>query len=157
MLEGHIECLHCSVSWGYHRDQGWSGSHQRSGRRKYSRSSDEMAETVDWSQPTEGDLRDPPVLDPCIQEFLSRTGSHGGDKSDQTLMPKLPFDDPQECVRWCTCQVETPAWWPELQKVPTSNNPMDFTKRVWVSFQLPKVKCLAREKMTIPCHLHPTV
>ena len=40
--------------------------------------------TVDWSQPARGDLRDLPVLDPHVWEFLLGTGLHGsgGDKPD---------------------------------------------------------------------------
>ena len=38
MLEGHIEQMHHSISWGQHRNWGQSGSHQRSGSRKLSRS-----------------------------------------------------------------------------------------------------------------------
>ena len=92
--------------------------------------SDEMAETVDWSQPTKEDLRDLPVLDSCVQEFLSGTGPPGGDETDQSLTPEVPFDDPQEWVRWHAHWVETPAWWPEHHKVPMLSNPMDFAKRV---------------------------
>ena len=106
------------------------------------------------------DLGHPPELDPCMQEFLSGTGSSGGDRdeSDQSLTPEPSFDDLWEWVRWHAHWVETLAWWPELQKVPTPRSPIDFAKRVWASFQLHKVKYLAREKKTsIPCHPHPTV
>ena len=61
----------------------WTVSHPVEGddRLPLSGNSDK---TVDWSQLTKGDLRDLPVLDPHVWEFLSRTGSHGSgrDESD---------------------------------------------------------------------------
>ena len=92
------------------------------------------------------DLGHSPELDPCVQEFLSGTGSPGGDRdeSNQPSTPNLPFDDPQEWVRWHAHWVETPAWWPELVKVPTSRDPISFARRVWPSFQFPKAKCLGK-------------
>ena len=61
-----------------------------------------LEETVYWSQPAGGNLGDPPVLDPHVQEFLSRTESPGGrgDEPYWSVMPKLPFHDPQAWVRW---------------------------------------------------------
>ena len=40
VLEGHIEWLSCSISWGLHGSQSrrWSGSHQQSRCRRHSRS-----------------------------------------------------------------------------------------------------------------------
>ena len=105
----------------------------------------ETTETVDLTQSIEGDDclplsgdsnetglvttcqrgTEPPTLDPHVWEFLSRTGSpgSGGDQSDQCLMPEPSFDDPQEWVRWCTHQVDTLVWSPELLKVPTPKKP----------------------------------
>ena len=59
-------------------------------------------EIVDWSQSAGGDLGDPPVLDPHVQEFLSGTESSGsrGDEPNWSVMPEPPFDEPQEWVRW---------------------------------------------------------
>ena len=65
--------------------------------------------TGSWPQEPKN-LGHPPQLKPCVQEFLSRTGSPGRDESDQSLEPKLPFDDPQEWVRWHAHRVETLAW-----------------------------------------------
>ena len=59
-------------------------------------------------------------------------------------MPKLPFDNPQEWVRWHAHQVETPAWWPELVKLPTPRDPISFAKWVQASFQFPKAKFLRK-------------
>ena len=58
------------------------------------------------------DLGHSPELDPCVKEFLSGTGSPGSgrDETDKSSMSKLPFDDPQEWVRWHAHWVETPAW-----------------------------------------------
>ena len=65
------------------------------------------------------DIGLPPELDPCVQVFLSRTGSPGGDgnRSNSPSAPRPSYDDPQEWVSWHACQVETPDWWPELVKV----------------------------------------
>ena len=89
-----------------------------------------LDEMVDWSQLAAGDLGDPPVLDPHIREFLSKTESPGGrgDEPNWPMTPKPPFDDPKEWVRWCTYQVETPTWWLELVKVPTSRDLISFAK-----------------------------
>ena len=61
-------------------------------------------------------------------------------------MPELPFDNPQEWVRWYACWVETPARWPELVEVPTPRDPINFAKLVWASFQFPKVKFLGEKE-----------
>ena len=52
----------------------------------------------------------------------------GEDGSDHSLTPEPSFDDPQEWVRWQPHQVETPAWWTELVKVPTSRDPLSFAR-----------------------------
>ena len=72
-----------------------------------------------WAEAPD-DLGHPPELDPCVTEFLSRTGllGGGGDDSDQSSMPKPSFSDPQEWVRWHACGVETLTWWQELVAVP---------------------------------------
>ena len=95
--------------------------------------SDNSDETVDGSQSARGDL---PVLDLHVHEFLLGTEASGGrgDEPNQSAMPKLSFDNPQERVRWNVCQVETLAWWPELVKVPTPRDPISFAKWVWASF-----------------------
>ena len=48
-----------------------------------------LDKTVDWSQPARGDLRDIPLLDPHVWEFLSGTGSlgSGGDEPNWSAMP----------------------------------------------------------------------
>ena len=38
--------------------------------------------------------------------------------------------------------MKTPAWWPELQKVPAQRDTIGFAKQVQAFFQLPQVKCL---------------
>ena len=103
-------------------------------------------ETIDWSQSARGDLGDPPVLDPHVHEFLLETEASGsrGDEPNQSTMPKPHFDNPQEWVRWHACWVETPAWWPELVKVPTPRDPISFAKLVQASFQFPKAKFLKK-------------
>ena len=90
----------------------------------------------------------PSKLNPLVQEFLYGTGSvdDGKDESDWSMMPEPSFDNPHEWVRWCACQVETPAWWPELQNVPTQRDTIGFAKQVQASFHLPKAKCLTRGK-----------
>ena len=40
--------------------------------------------------------------------------------------------------------METPAWWPELVKVPTPRDLISFAKQVWASFQFPKAKFLKK-------------
>ena len=42
--------------------------------------------------------------------------------------------------------METPAWWPELVKVPTPRDPISFAKQVWGSFQFPKAKFLGKRE-----------
>ena len=90
------------------------------------------------------DLEHPSELDPLVQEFLSGTGSPRGeeDKPDQPLTPEPSLDSHCEWVRWHAHWVETLAWWPELQKLLTQRNIIEFAKQVWASFQLPKVKYL---------------
>ena len=46
--------------------------------------------TVEWSQPARGNLGDPPVLDPHIQEFFSETDLPGGRGGEpiQSVTPK---------------------------------------------------------------------
>ena len=53
-------------------------------------------ETVDWSQPTGGDIGDQPILDPHVWEFISGTGSPGGggDEPNQSVMPKPSIHAP---------------------------------------------------------------
>ena len=55
-------------------------------------------------------------------------------------MPEPSFNNPKEWVRWHACWVETPAWWPELVKVPTQRDPISFAKWLQASFQFPKAK-----------------
>ena len=109
------------------------------------RQSQKAASSWSWPWGTQG-FRTLPELDAHVQDFLSRMelSDPGEDGSDHSLMPKPSFDDPQELVRWCAHQVETPAWWPKLVKVPTSGDPISFARRVWASFQFPKVKCLGK-------------
>ena len=82
-----------------------------------------------WAEEPEN-LGHPPDLNPLVQEFLYGTGSPDGgeDEPDQPLTPEPSFDDHCEWVRWCTCQVETLAWWLELQKVLTQRNIIEFAK-----------------------------
>ena len=116
---------------------------------------DNSNETVDWSHLPQETSRDPPVLDPHVCEFLSGTGSpgSGGDEPDQSSMPKPSFHDPQEWVRWCTCWVETPTWWLELAAVPKKGDVWVFARRIQASFHMPK-ECYcttnAENKYTVP-------
>ena len=67
-------------------------------------------------------------------------------------MPKPPSDNPQEWVRWHAHWVGTPAWRPELVKVPTPRDPISFAKWVWASFQFPKVNGMPscyKQKVTL--------
>ena len=81
-----------------------------------------------------------------MQEFLSgaEVSNIGKDEFDKSLTPKPSFDDSNKWVKWCAYWVETLAWWPELQRVPSQRNTLQFTKQVWASFQLPKTKCLTQ-------------
>ena len=75
---------------------------------------------LSWAEGPE-DLGCPPELDLQVQEFLSRAGAPyagNNDDSDWSSTLELPFDDNNRWVMWHAHQVETPAWWPKLQKVP---------------------------------------
>ena len=85
-----------------------------------------------------------PMCGSHMHKFLSGTEASGGkgDKPNQSPMPKPPFDNPQEWVRWHACWMETPAWWLEVVKVPTPRDLISFAKWVWASFLFPKAKFL---------------
>ena len=98
---------------------------------------------VDWSQTMGEDLGNPPILDPDLSKFLSRAGlPDNEDGPEQLEMPKPPLDDPKKWVAWHAHQVETPDWWLELVMVPTPREPISFAKCMKASFQFPKVKYL---------------
>ena len=121
--------------------------------------SSNLDETVDWSQSAGGDLWDPPVLDPHVWEFLSRTESPGGrgDEPHWPAMPKLQFHDPQAWVRWHAHWEETPTWWPELVAVPQKGDIQAFERRIRASFHMPKACYYTTEgcnDYTVPPTLH---
>ena len=92
------------------------------------------------SQPARGDLGDPPVLDPQIQEFLSRQ-SHlavEGMSPISLQCPNHPSMNPQAWVRWCACWEETLTWWPELTAVLQKGDVWEFAKRIHASFHMPR-------------------
>ena len=98
---------------------------------------------VDWSQAVGEDLGNPPILDPNLSKFLSGAGPPDGyDGPEWSEMPKPPLDDPKKWVAWQACQVEIPDWWPELVMVPTPRDPISFAKHLRESFQFPRVKYL---------------
>ena len=90
---------------------------------------------LDCSQPAKGNLGDPPVLDPHIQEFLSEVEPPGsrGDESYWLVTPEQSFHDPQAWVRWHTCWEETLTWWQELTVIPQKGDVQDFVRRIWAS------------------------
>ena len=94
---------------------------------------------VDWSQPARGDSGDPPVLDPHVWESLSSTGSPGGggDKPEQSLMPKPSFHNPRNGLGGALIEWRL-TWWPELAAVPQQEDVPAFTKRIWASSHMPK-------------------
>ena len=69
-------------------------------------------ETVDWSQSARGDLGDPPGQDLHVCEFLLGTEAPSSrrEEPNQSAMPELPYDNPQEWLRWHAHWPETPAW-----------------------------------------------
>ena len=101
------------------------------------------SQLLSWAEESK-DLGYPPKLDPQMQEFLSRVGViyTGNENSDWSLTLELPLDDNNKWVMWYTCWVETPAWWPKLQRVPNQMDTIQFARQVSASFQLPKVMCL---------------
>ena len=85
----------------------------------------------------EEDLEDLAPLDPYLEGFLAR--AEGGDDSQQTLPPKPSHNNSSEWVTWCAKQLDTLTWWQEFSKVPGQNDIQQFVRRVWASFQLPKM------------------
>ena len=86
-----------------------------------------------------------PELDPHVQVFLSGAGAPytiDDDDCDWCSMPEPPYDNSNEWVKWHAHQVETLAWWPELQRIPNQTDTVQFARWVWASFQMPKVRCL---------------
>ena len=103
-----------------------------------------LRDQSDWSQPKLKDLGCPPELDPQVQEFLSGEGlpcTGDKDDSDWSLTPEPLFKESNKCIFWHTCQVEMPAWWPELWRVPSQKDIPEFARQVWASFQMPRVRC----------------
>ena len=92
------------------------------------------------------DLGNPLILKPHLSKFLSEARlPDGEDGPEWSEIPKPPLDDPKKWVAWWAHQVVTPAWWPELVKVPNPRDPVSCTKCMHASFQFPKVKYLQGE------------
>ena len=98
---------------------------------------------VDWSQAMGEDLGNLPILHSDLSKFLSGAGPPDGDDGPEWLeTPKPPLDDPKKSVAWQAHWVETLDLWPELVMVPTPRDPISFAKHMRASFQFPKVKYL---------------
>ena len=59
----------------------------------------------------------------------------------QTSMPEPSPQRNNEWIHWHTQHVEIPAWWQELQEVPSQSDIKEFIQRMHASFQVPKVRC----------------
>ena len=102
----------------------------------------------DWSKPQEVDLECLPPLDPCIQEFckghaMPMAGKGVVDGLQQTSTPKPSPERNTKWIKWHAQQLDTPAWLPELREVPSQDDIWEFARMVWVSFQVPRVRCHA--------------
>ena len=56
-------------------------------------------------------------------------------------MPESFLEDSNNWTLWCTHYMETLLWWLELWEVPNQTDTPQFPRRVWASFQMPKVRC----------------
>ena len=102
----------------------------------------------DWSRPKEEDLECPLPLEPHVQEFLrggemllAGAGVRGGLPWIST--PELSPMEAMEWIKWHMWQLDMPTWLQELKEVPSQDDFQEFARRVWVSFQVPKVRCHA--------------
>ena len=50
-----------------------------------------------------------------------------------------------EWIKWHPQQLDMPAWWQLLKEVPGQDDLQEFARRVWASFQVPKVRCHASQ------------
>ena len=97
----------------------------------------------DWSMPKEEDPECPPPLEPHVQEFLRgeemlAVSTGVGDSLLQTLMHEPSPMDSAEWIKWHAQQLDMPAWWWELKKVPSQDNLQEFAQRMQASFEVPK-------------------
>ena len=109
-----------------------------------------MWDESDWSRVEEGEeeLECPLPLECHLQELLSReevfpAGAGVEDGLPQTLIPNNPVPYPMENAEWIPWnaqQVDTPAWWQELQGVLGHNDHWEFAGKVQALFNLPKVQ-----------------
>ena len=96
----------------------------------------------DWSRAEGGkgeeELNVPNMLELHLQELLSGqvlflAGTEVGDCFPQTSMLYDPEPSPMhqaDWIWWCAHQVDTPAWWRELQEVPSHDDQWEFVQRV---------------------------
>ena len=61
------------------------------------------------------------------------------------MLSEPSLNNRSEWVKWHAKQLNTPAWWPELSEVPSQSDVKEFVRRIWASFQLPKVSSCAQE------------
>ena len=78
-------------------------------------------------------------LGPEVDHFLQELA---GSSEEENTEPGLPQNPPvEEYERWVTWQAwvhNTPAWWPELAKIPEVNNHQELAQMVHSSFELPQ-------------------
>ena len=76
-----------------------------------------------------------PPLKPHLQELLGGEDLAGAEVSYDPDPSPLHHAD---WIPWCTCQVEMPTWWKELQEIPSNNDCRDFAWKVHALFEVPK-------------------
>ena len=68
-------------------------------------------------------------------------GNRMEDDPQQSLMPETSPQRTTKWIHWHAQQLDMPAWWQELQEVPRQEDIQEFAKKVWASFEVPKVRC----------------
>ena len=78
------------------------------------------------------------------EERKDTSGQHRrGGGLPQTSMPEPSPMEGTEGIKWHAWQLDMPALWQGLKEVPSQDNLQEFTRRVWASFELPKMQCCA--------------
>ena len=90
-----------------------------------------------------------------------RDASAGTGVGDGLPWTSTPYDPEPSSMRntkwikWHVWQLDTPAWWLEHKKVPSQDN-LQFTWRVWASFEVHKASCHAlkvdNDHSALPAH-----